>query len=306
MILIFRRSIKERIFQKLEKPLPGSWIFVVNPSEEEIDFLEKEISMEKSQILDALDEFETPHLELIKNQLYIFVRSIFQEEKKFLTFPVLFVITEKFLVTITRDDKGFFTPFIRGEIPFFTTQQTKTLLLFLNKINEGFRKSINFLSKEIEYYQRKIEEIKEKEFIEISEKEIELSSILTSLISMEKVYETLLTKEYLAFLREEKDLIDDLFLTTKETIEISNSLLKRVHTIKDVYFTFLQNKINKVIQILTLITVLFGIPTAIFSFYGMNLFLPFQEKKLTSFFVLGFTFSLMILFWFIFKRKKLI
>ncbi len=304
MFGIYKRSLKDEKLIKLDKFSKGSWLVLLEPLKEEVDYLVSEFDIEKSQILDALDEYETPHLEIIKNKLYIFLRTLKLENNQIKMSPLLLVVSQDFILTVSKESNVILDYFLNNKIDFFTTQKTKFLLLLILKINHYYRYLINKITKEIEVYQNYISRITDKEIIEISKKEILLSNILTTLVSMNKVYEILLKKEYLNFLKEEKDIVDDLSLSAKELIDVVTSNLKRVKTIKDTYATILSNRVNLRLQFLTIVTVILSIPVIIFSLYGMNIPLPYQEDKFTLFYLLIVNFILMFLFYLILKKKK--
>lgn len=304
MFEIYKRSLKDEKLNKLEQFSKGSWLLLIEPSKDEIEHLISKFDIEKSQILDALDEYETPHLEIIKNKLYIFVRVLKIEKNEVKMMPLLCVVADDFILTVSKEKNIILDYFLSSKIDFYTTQKTKFLLLLLLKINHYYRYLINKITKEIEGYQSYISEITDKEIIEISKKEILLSNILANLVSMNKVYEFLLKKEYLDFLQEEKDIVDDLSLSAKELIDIVSSNLKRVKTIKDTYATILSNRVNLRLQFLTIVTVILSIPVIIFSLYGMNINLPYQDDKSILFYLLIFNFILMFLFYWILKKKK--
>lgn len=303
MIKMYRKTIRGERLYEIKKPLPGTWILVSDPKEEEIKLLTEEFKISAQQILDGLDPFEVPHLDILENMLYIFLRfPVRTDEIKML--PILFIITPDYLFSITKDFMGVFDQFLRGEVEFYTTQKTRLFLLLSLKINNDFKTFVNTIGKEIEKYQERIGRVSPSDIFEIGKKEITVSSILLTLIAMNKVYENLLAKEYLDFLREEKGIVDDLSLTVRETIEISRSLLKRIQMLKDMASTLFEVKTTKALYLLTTITVLFSIPILIFSFYGMNVALPFQTHKLAFVFVIGFSLLVMLVSFLIFKIKK--
>lgn len=59
--------------------------------------------------------------------------------------------------------------------------------------------------------------------------------------------------------------------------EISNRI---INEITDSYYSLISNDTNSIMKILTIVSVILTIPTIVFSFYGMNVPLPFTQNRL--------------------------
>lgn len=301
---IYLRRLKDNKLILLEKPQRGCWILI---DEEDLDSLEtisKKLKLSYNLLKDSFDMLELPRLEIFKNKLYLFVRGILSNQDSLVMYPILFVVAEDYILTASRKVTHFFNPFFSQRINFYTTQKTKFLLLSLLMINREYRKYVNKIAKEIDFFQENIIEFTDKKIIEISSKELLLSSILTTLSYMNKVYENILHREYLDFLREEKNIIDDLGINVQELIEILRYNLKRVQSIKSSYVNIMNSIINARLQYLTILTVLLFIPTIIFSLYGMNINLPLQNNQNAFYYINLINFLLVIVAIIIFKFKK--
>ncbi|GIW66985.1 MAG: hypothetical protein KatS3mg095_0883 [Candidatus Parcubacteria bacterium] len=303
-ISIYKKSLKNKNLLKISKPLPGSWIFIQNLSKDDIDLLNKEFKLNKKNLEDVFDEFTQPRLEIVKDFLYIFLKIPYLENNEIKILPILIILTPKFIFTIFSKSTDVFTPILDNLISFTTTQKTKFFLLKLNLINNSYRILVNKLIKiSEEFHSSLYSEINDKKIIELSKLEILLSTTLSSLITTYKVYEKLLFKKYLEFLQEEKTNVDDLSFDMLELIEIVNSNIKRLRIIKDNYQMILDRSTNKRILTLTIITVILFIPTIIFSYYGMNIPLPFQYTHWSTVFISVISLVIPILGYFWFKNK---
>ncbi|GIW67628.1 MAG: hypothetical protein KatS3mg096_496 [Candidatus Parcubacteria bacterium] len=303
-INIYKKSLKDRNLLKLEKPTPGSWIFVENFNKDDITVLAKNFKINRNSLEDVIDEFTQPRLEIVKNFLYIFLKIPHFENNEIKLLPILIILTPKYIFTIFNKKTAIFNLLTNDQINFFTTQKTKFFLLKLNLINKSYRNLVDKLIKgSEEFYSSIYSELDDKKIIEFSKLEVLLSTTLSTLITIYKVYEKLLFKKYLEFLQEEKSNVDDLSFEMLELIEIINSNIKRLKIIKDNYRMIMDRSINKRILNLTIITIILFIPTIIFSYYGMNIPLPLQESILSTIIISILSIILMILGYFFLKNR---
>ena len=73
---------------------------------------------------------------------------------------------------------------------------------------------------------------------------------------------------------------------------------------RDSYQILFTNKLNRTIQFLTAFTIIMTIPTIVASLFGMNVTLPLATHPLAFVYVLVISFIAVILFLFIFYKKK--
>lgn len=88
----------------------------------------------------------------------------------------------------------------------------------------------------------------------------------------------LLGGKYLKLYEEDRDLIEDLSLGTKETIELVNSRLKTIVSIREAYDAVAAGQLNRTFRRLTSISIFLMIPTVFSGLYGMNVRLPFADS----------------------------
>jgi magnesium transporter len=303
MIYIYRKTLKTDKLEKIDNFVSGSWIILDNPTQNELLEIKEKFNLNKKYLLDALDDEEIPRLEIDKKNLYIFTKAPIKTKKGFYITTILFIITPNALIVVSKKALLILKEFIEEKIKFYTSQRTKFLFLMILKINNDFKNVVKFILKKVNILNKKIITANPIYIIKISRIEILLSDLLANLLSMNKIYETLLKKEYLEFLQEEKNIVDDLSLSTAEILEFLKSNLKRVQTLKNNYLAILNHQTNQKIQNLTIITIILFIPTIIFSLYGMNIKLPLQENDQALYIILFLSLLLMIMTFFIFNKK---
>ena len=77
---------------------------------------------------------------------------------------------------------------------------------------------------------------------------------------------------------EDEDLLEDLVIENNQAIETTELYTGILESITTSYSSLLSNEMNNIMKTLTLFTVLLTLPTLVFSFFGMNVPLPLDEK----------------------------
>jgi len=301
MITYYKKKIGEREFKILPYFEIGSWINVINPSEEEIDLLCKKFKLDKRNLFSGLDENEIPRLDFIKDNVYIFTKTILPN-RTLQTF--LIVIGKKFILTLSKEKPYAVEKILKGRVEFFTTQKLKSLIRILFLINEQLEKVIRQTVKEVQVKRKKEVELTENELRDLLEKEDFLNNLVSSYHYLSLLYERIIKR--IKFFEQDKEMIKDLIEEIDEGFNLCKSSLKTISNIRDHYVVILSNRLNRAITILTVFTILIDLPAAISGIYGMNLILPLQENHLAFWYIMSIIGFTWIAFVFYLKRKKII
>ncbi|MFQ5452529.1 MAG: magnesium transporter CorA family protein [Candidatus Paceibacterota bacterium] len=278
MITYYYRDIKNKRLKKPKKLLPGSWIHVVKPSEENLKFLVDELNLEEGHVKDALDMYEVPRLEIEGKYIYIYTRFPYGEGDNINTAPILLVVTPKFFITISPIETKFLDFFITGKTKFCTTQKTKLLLQFLLHINKSYNYFLHKISRKIRSIKVKLEKIKNKNIVQFVSFEGIVNDFRPTLVRTNAILNALLQGKHLALHENDKDLVEDIVLSNRQLIETADDSIRTIVNIREAYTTIMTNNLNRVIKLLTSVTVILTIPTMIASIYGMNVSLPYADR----------------------------
>lgn len=278
MVTIYYRNVKENTLRTLEEFKVGSWISVQSPTQADIEYLVTNFSIDEGLLRDALDFYEVPRVEVEGNVTYIFARYPYSEDDRILTAPVLIAIGEDFFLTLSSQVFPIEDKFLRGEIEFFTTQKTKFFLQFFFQINAAYASLLNNINRRVRGMTVQLEQIDNKDIIQFVTYENILNDFISALMPTSTMLQNLLSGKFLRLYKNDQDLIEDLFLNNGQLVEMSNLNLKTIVNIRESYSTIMSNNLNRVIRLLTVLTILFTIPTMIASLFGMNVRLPFADS----------------------------
>lgn len=305
MITSYHKTIRDAQIQILDKPVRGSWICVIDPSPEEMEMLEQQHNLDPDLLDDGVDLYEAPRLERDGSNIYIYVRYCRPAGEYTSTHPLLLVITQNNIITVSRTDTiPIETLLATGEI--VTTQKVKLILEILEEVNKGYREHLNAVTKHILSTRNKLQKtiISNTDLLNFINIEEDLNEFLAALQPYGIVLHALLNGKYMKMHEKDEDLVEDLQLSTNELIELTKSRLKTVQNIRDAYSAIATNNLNQIFKRLTSIAIFLTIPTIVGGIYGMNVALPYDHHPQAFWIVLGITLSVMTLFVIYFKRKK--
>ena len=276
MIRYHYRSLRAPHLSEIPSYRVGSWIYVENPSDEEVDQLCDQFELDRGLIDDALDMDEVPRVESEGGLRYIYTRFPYTDERmQTSTAPVLFVLGPKLFITLSlRPLPQLDKLLARDDV--FTTQRLKLMLQIMSRITSQYERYLTRISRQILATRNRlrVQSISNEDFIEFVTIEDVLNEFLGSLLPTNTILRRLLNGKLLELYDEDEDLVEDLFLSNEQFIESAKSNIKTITSIREAYSTIAANNLNQVIRLLTSVTVVLTIPTIVASFYGMNVALP--------------------------------
>jgi magnesium transporter len=131
-----------------------------------------------------------------------------------------------------------------------------------------------------------------------------LNEFIRALLPLRHVLSSIVSGRVLDIYEHDKELIEDLQLNSEQLIERSKSNLTNIANLRQAQEVISTNRLNRVIKVLTVSTVILALPTMITSFYGMNVHLPWADKRLAFFgIVLFIVLFISVFLWFLRKKK---
>jgi magnesium transporter len=306
MIQFYYRSIQNENLKRIRNFRNGCLIYCFEPDENDFFFLKENFNLDKNLLKDGLDQYEIPRVEQKNNKIYIFLRApLLRVKEEAFTTTLLIIISDNFFMIFSKYKNKFINNFLsQQKREIITTQKTKLLIQLLSEIYEYFNKLILNINKKVRQIAFETNDINEKEIKKLIRLEIILQDFYDALISDNVMFNSILKQKYLKLFKEDKELIEDVFLKAEQLEDIVNTSLKNINNIRSGYESIFTNNVNKILKMLTFFTILLSIPTAITGFFGMNLKLPFESNPFAYIFVILFSFISMLILFIIFKIKK--
>lgn len=272
----------------------------INPTESEIAELCLKHNLIAGHLHDALDVDEIPRVEVEYSDIYIFLRFPQMDQASHLT-----DFTSPFLLIVKQEERAVYIISRYDNLCLTTIEDSN----FLESISKLIKNVIHLFAKETQKIGKKTYALRKESNISINNKQItdllgfeeELNDLTTSLIQNKSV-----SLELDKLLKKDTDYIadnwEDILLYLEQTIENTKNTLKSVKNTRETYSIIITNNLNNVIKLFTSLTVIFAIPTIIFSFYGMNIDLPIFPQYTTEAIIIG-TIIVILITSYLFKKK---
>ena len=233
MIKIYHKSIRDEYPKVLNEFKVGSWIYVEDPTEQELDYLANKFNLEEGLLKDAIDPNEVPRMEIEDNVKYIFTRVPYSEDQQTLTAPLLIAVGKDFLITVSQKTLPFITKFSSGALDFNTNQKTKLFLQIFFQIISTYNISLTDISRRIRQMSIRLEKIGNKDIVQFVTFEGVLNDFMAALVPTNTILKNLLSGKFLKLYEDDKDLTEDLFLSSGQIIESCRANLKNIVNIRE-------------------------------------------------------------------------
>lgn len=274
----------------------GSWINVVNPDAEDLQLVSMVTEIPTDVLKTALDTEERSHVELEDNYIFVVINiPIILETDSYDTLPLGIFITPDFIITVCIQDTEVMRAFTHNKYPlFYTFKKTRFLFQILYRSATLFLRylmQINHRTDDIEEILR--HSMRNKEFFLLLELQKSLTYFTSALRSNGIVMERLMRlrrnmslHHLLKMYEEDEDLLEDVIIENKQAIEMVEMYSNILMSMSDTFASIISNNLNLVMKFLASITILLAVPTIIFSFWGINVPLPFQENTMGFIYVI--------------------
>ena len=293
----------------------GSWINLVNPSENEIKKVCENINIQEDFIRDALDYEEKARIDTEEDDnTILFVIDVpviekNEENDMYSTMPLgMIVVRDDFFITVSLRKNKVIEDFEKRKIKNFQTYKKTRFIFQIFYLNSSYflnyLKQINKETEIAEYILKN--SMKNKELLKLLSLEKGLVYFATSLKSNEIVMEKTMRGKIVKLYDDDEDILEDAIIENRQAIKMAQIYTNILNGTMDAYASIISNNLNGVMKFLTSITIVLAIPTMISSFWGMNVKLPFENSPL-GFVIMVFiavVLTLVVTWWL--KRKDML
>jgi magnesium transporter len=193
----FFKTVDGRL-ERIQEKENGCWINVINPSDEEIEFLCSEIGTDRGFIRSALDEEEASRVENEEDQTLIIIDVPIAQKAEsstltYYTLPMGIILSENYIITLSSRENSIIKEFSEGLVKNVKTElKTQFLLLILLRVAGRFLQYLKQIDKLSNYVEKQLHKSqKNKELIQLLDLEKSMVFFSTSLKS-DKIEEYML------------------------------------------------------------------------------------------------------------------
>ena len=289
MLKIYNTDIETNKLQEIKEFKKGSWINLVNPSENEIKRVCENLNIQEDFIRDALDYEEKARIdEEEDDNTILFVIDVPVLEKNeendiYTTMPLgMIVVRDDFFITVSLRKNRVIEDFEKRKIKNFQTYKKTRFIFQIFYLNSSYYltylKQINKETEIAEYILKN--SMKNKELLKLLSLDKGLVYFATSLKSNEIVMEKTMRGKIVKLYDDDEDILEDAIIENRQAIEMAQIYTNILNGTMDAYASIISNNLNGVMKFLTSITIVLAIPTMISSFWGMNVKLPFENSNI--------------------------
>lgn len=313
MIKLYNTDIKTNKLESVNTYERGTWVHMVDPSEDEIKEVCKNLDIKEDFIRYSLDNEEKARIDVEdEDNTILFIIDIPVTEKTqnggymYATMPIgMIVVRDDFFITVSLRECSLIKKFETGKIKGFCTyKKSRFILQMMYNNSSEYLDYLKKINKETEIAENVLKNsMKNRELLKLLSLEKSLVYITTSLRSNEAVMERTLKIKNIKLYDEDEDILEDAIIENKQAIEMSKVYSDILNGTMDAYASIISNNLNGVMKSLTSITIIIAVPTMLASFWGMNVKLPFEGNPL-GFWIMIFIATLLTLISVIWLKRK--
>lgn len=260
------------------------WIDARNVTQAEIKNLQDEYNLDPELLMDVIDQDELSRIEhwddynLAIMRLPVFTPNA---DISYTTAPVGAVIFPDKIITICWTDcevlKDISANRIKGlslnDFPAFVIRiLARADTMFLRYLKEINRRT-NSIQNELH------DEIENAELIQLLNIQKSLTFFTTSLKANQLFLEKIRKTRILKLDSDDQEWLDDVEIDNRQAMEMADTYSQITAGVMDAFSSVISNNMNVVMQKLTVISLVLMIVSAITSFWGMNIRLPFSTSS---------------------------
>lgn len=303
MITHYFRTLKDSDLKEVGEVRSGVWTHAVAPTDEELTELVSEYALDETIVDDSRDFFEVPRFERSQGATYFFVRFPSREVKEDIeTAPLLIVMGESYVLTITPIEVPCFEKFLSGSEVVITTQKTKLFIQLMDSVTRAFENRLIKTRRAVQRDRAKLRTIGPREISRLVQYEHELNDMIAAVVPMNDLLKHVTKGNYFQMFNEDVELMEDLMIDNGQLIDSSRTILKTIQNVRGASEAILASNLNVTIKTLTVLTILLTIPTIVASLYGMNVALPLMEHPYAFWLVAVLILTVVSLVVWFFKR----
>lgn len=304
MIDIYFKTIKDRIFKKIEADRVGTWINIEDATTEDLAKVSALTRLDVADFHDSLDSYEIPRIERQEGNTILFVRSPDPDDTENFTELLTIIISEKYIITISASKNKIISRLLDQKLTVATTQKSKLLIQILLRIYQSYNLEIKNVRNIVLKSRSAAKKVKNADLIEFAESEDVLNQYISALVPMNNVLEAVRGGKYINLYEEDEDILQDLLIAGKQAVDICIVNIKSIKSLRDSYQAVFSNNLNKIIKLFTALTIILEIPMIMTGLFGMNVPLPFQENVFGFIYVVMITITISLTILVIFWIKK--
>ena len=258
------------------------WINLGNPGADECRLVHENLGVPLEHLRAALDYNERPRFEYASGVLLMIARAPVLNEAgngvdTFSTCPIAMILRGELLVTVCLRDlvESTLGNKLIGEN---RRPAVRLMLNVLMRVSSAFIRELQSMDNYVSDIESELHKsLRNKELIRMLHVEKALIYFLTALKGNQSVLEKLRSGPFSIDDEGERNVLDDVLIENKQATDMAEIYTQIIGSLGDTFGAIVSNNLNKVMKMLTGLTIVFMVPSIIGALYGMNVPLPLQD-----------------------------
>ncbi len=290
-----------------------NWINIINPSKEQLVKISEDTGALLEFLEAPLDSEERPRIDIEDNQVLLIINIPFEEEEGktgiiYNTIPLGLIIVGDHFITICLEETNCLQDFIVRNVKSFSTlKKTRLALQIFYRTSIYYLKFLKFIDRKTGELERSLHgSMQNEQLIKLLGLEKSLLYFTTSLKANEIVMKKIFRTNVLPMYEEDEDLLEDVLTETRQAIEMSEINSNILTGLMDAFASIISNNLNNVMKILAGVTIILSIPTMVFSFFGMNVPMPFETQPIVTAIIFLVSIMISASVWYYMRKKNML
>ncbi len=284
---------------------PDMWIYVVEPTDVELDALAREHHLERDLLSDAVDPNEVPRVQHEGDTTYFFLRAPVGQGERAHTMPLLVALAPTVAFTVARHPFTWLERF-RTTGTYNTAWRSQLVWRILLELNLRYQTAVNDIARRVRGNIASAQDIQNEDILRLIAYEGVLNDILAALVPIQALLTSVAAGKHMKLYAEDHDLMEDVVLGNGQVVEAAKATLRTAVNMREAYSVIATNNLNRIIKVLTLLTVVLTVPMVVSGLFGMNVALPLATHPAAFFIVVGGTIVIVLALLNVLVRKKLL
>jgi len=260
------------------------WVDARGVDKDDLVRLEKEFGISGELLADIMDADEQARIEKEDEYTALIVRlPVYDEsyEVSYFTVPLGIILFSDKIVTICQRSSDALDDLANNRVRDLAIGNKSAFVLhLLGRAAFTYLRALKELNRRSAVIERELQKsVKNNELIQLLSMQKSLVYFTTSIRTNELLLEKLQKSSLIRFKDDEQELLEDVLTDYKQAIEMANIYSSILTGTMDAFASVISNNLNIVMKRLTTVSIVLMIPTLIYSFYGMNVEMPFQHHS---------------------------
>ncbi len=282
-MLKYYKNVNGRLLE-IEDYTENCWVRMIAPTEEEILFACSTLSIPEPFIRSSLDEEERSRIDEEDDCTLIIVDTPTVEKNgadlEYSTIPFGIIVTPKEVVTVCIKETALPAQLLDGTVKNIKVSKIRRFVLQLLFQNATlFLYYLRRTEKEISNTERKLRErMHNNELIRLLHLDKGLVYFSTGLKGDQAVLEKLARMRFISAYPEDAELLEDVIVENRQAVEMCTVYRDILSGTMNGYSSVISNNLNTVMKLLAAVTIILTVPQLVFSLWGINVPVPFEQN----------------------------